>query len=107
VPGLDAAFAALADPTRRSLLERLRSGPATVGELASPLPMSLVAVQKHLAVLESAGLVGSRKVGRTRHVRLRATALREAAAWVASHERFWSERLDALGAYLDGPQGRE
>lgn len=97
---LDRTFAALADPTRRGLLATLRSGGRTVGELAEPLPISLVAVIKHLAVLERAGLVRRTRRGRTVVCELRATPLTDAADWIAAYRDFWSDRLDGLTAYL-------
>jgi DNA-binding transcriptional ArsR family regulator len=98
--GLDAAFAALADPTRRSIVARLASSERSVGELAKPLPMSLPAVSKHLRILEGAGLVARRKVGRTHVLRLVPAALEPAQDWIARHRAFWTSRLDALGRYL-------
>ena len=98
---LDRCFAALADPTRRALVERLARGEATLGQLAEPLPMSLVAVQKHVRVLEAAGLVTTRKAGRARHVRLRARPMKTAVNWMQQYRLFWEERLDALGDLLE------
>lgn len=95
-PLLGRTFAALADPTRRHLVERLVDGDATLGELAEPLPMSLVAVQKHVRVLEDAGLVSTRKVGRSRHVRLRAAPMKQAVEWMQRYRDFWEPRLDRL-----------
>jgi DNA-binding transcriptional ArsR family regulator len=97
---LDRTFAALADPTRRALVTALISGERSVSDLAAPLPMSLVAVSKHLAVLERAGLVIRRKKGRIRFCALRPAALSEAADWVDWHRRFWTERLDSLHHHL-------
>ncbi|HVT59320.1 MAG TPA: metalloregulator ArsR/SmtB family transcription factor [Thermoanaerobaculia bacterium] len=97
---LDATFAALADPTRRAILERLLRGKASVGELAAPFPISLPAVSRHLRVLERAGLVDRRRLGRQRQVRLRAAALREAEAWLARYRQFWTDRFDDLEAFL-------
>lgn len=93
---LDRAFAALADPTRRTLLARLEGGERTLSALASPLPISLMAVQKHVRVLEEAGLVATRKLGRSRHVRLRAHGLERAADWIKQSEARWNAAFDRL-----------
>jgi DNA-binding transcriptional ArsR family regulator len=98
---LDLTFAALADPTRRHLLARLADGPATVGHLAAPVPMSLVAVGKHLAVLERARLVDRAKAGRTVVCALRAAPLGQASRWLEDYRGFWHDRLDSLAAYLE------
>jgi len=97
---LDAVFAALADPTRRRLAERLGDGPAAVSELARPLPMSLPAVVQHLQVLEACGLVRSEKVGRVRTCRLEVTQLQTVQDWIDARRRGWERRLDRLGDYL-------
>jgi DNA-binding transcriptional ArsR family regulator len=97
---LDRAFAALADPTRRALVATLAEGSRTVGELAAPLPMSLVAVAKHLKVLESAGLLARNRVGRTVRCTLQPSALQDAARWLESYRRFWTDRIDSLHRYL-------
>lgn len=99
---LDRTFAALADPTRRALVAALTRGPRTVGELAAPLPMSLVAVGKHLVVLERAGVVDRTRDGRTVVCSLRAQGLRDAAHWLDAYHRFWSDRIDSLHRYLGG-----
>jgi DNA-binding transcriptional ArsR family regulator len=98
---LDKTFAALADPARRAMVERLVIGPATVSELALPLPMSLPAVMLHLKVLEEAGLVTSRKEGRVRTCRIDPAKLSLAEKWVSSRRIMWEHSLDRLGAYLD------
>ncbi len=98
---LDRRFAALADPTRRAIVERLSRGEATVSELATPFDMSLPAVLKHLGVLEEAGLMRSRKVGRVKHCRLEADALAPVATWVEARTAAWSQRLDALARHLE------
>lgn len=98
---LDATFAALANPTRRSLLERLAQGEATVSELAEPFTISFAGVSKHLRVLEEAGLVQRRVVGREHHLSLEGAPIADAAAWLLRYRRFWQESLDALEAYLD------
>jgi len=94
-------FAALADPTRRALVERLVQGPATVSELAKPLPMSLPAAMLHLKVLEDSGLVTSEKIGRVRTCRIDPKMLSQAEAWVAERRQMWERSLDRLGAFLD------
>lgn len=94
-------FHALADGTRRSMLERLGRGPASVSELALPLSMSLPAVVQHLQVLEQAGLVTSRKIGRVRTCELEPGALQQVERWVEARRLEWERRLDRLGAYLD------
>jgi DNA-binding transcriptional ArsR family regulator len=98
---LDKTFAALADPTRRTLVERLVQGPATVSELAKPLPMSLPAAMLHLKVLEDSGLVTSHKVGRVRTCRIDPKMLSQAEQWVAERRQMWERSLDRLGAFLD------
>ena len=94
-------FSALADPSRRSMVERLGRGPASVTELAAPLSMSLPAVMQHLRVLESSGLVHSAKAGRVRTCRINPTALRTAEDWIAGRRAELSAQLDRLGAYLE------
>jgi len=98
---LDRTFAALADPARRSMVERLAQGPASVSELAAPLPMSLPAVMLHLKVLEDCGLVTSEKQGRVRTCRIEPQMLSEAEKWVSQRRQLWERNLDRLGAYLD------
>jgi len=98
---LDRTFAALADPTRRTLLARLGEGNLSVSELARPLPMSLPAVMKHLAVLSDAGLIVRRKTGRTVACELVATPMEQAVDWLNRYQRFWSERLDRLAAFVE------
>ena len=97
---LDLMFAALADTSRRSMVERLSRGPASVKELAAPLPMSLPAVLQHLHVLETSGLVRSEKVGRVRTCRLEPVALQTAERWIADRRAGWVRHLDRLGEYL-------
>ena len=97
---LDLAFQALADPTRRAIVERLTQSPAPVGELARPLAMSLPGVMQHLAVLEAAGLVRSEKHGRVRVCRMNPEALSLAEQWIEARRREWERRLDRLGDYL-------
>ncbi|HEY1722294.1 MAG TPA: metalloregulator ArsR/SmtB family transcription factor [Magnetospirillaceae bacterium] len=97
---LDQTFQALADPTRREMIERLSRGPASVSELAKPLAMSLPAVLQHLQILETSGLVKTEKVGRVRTCRIETKALRAAEQWVAERRAMWERRLDRLGEYL-------
>jgi DNA-binding transcriptional ArsR family regulator len=98
---LDATFAALSDPTRRAMFERLAQGECSVTELAAPFSMSLPAITKHLHVLKRAGLIEQRKEGRKRPCRLAPTGLRQAGAWIAAYRKFWDTRLDALADYLE------
>jgi DNA-binding transcriptional ArsR family regulator len=102
---LDLVFQALADPSRRSMVERLTRGPASVSELAQPLAMSLPAVVQHLQVLESSGLVRSEKVGRVRTCRIEPKVLTVAEQWISDRRTLWESRLDRLGDYLaDTPE---
>jgi len=97
---LDRAFKALADPTRRTIVERLTREPASVSDLARPLAMSLPAVMQHLAVLEASGLVRSEKSGRVRTCRVDPEALSLAERWISDRRLEWERRLDRLGDYL-------
>jgi len=97
---LDRVFHALADSTRRDMVERLIRGPASVSELAEPLTMSLPAVMQHIQVLEACHLVRSEKVGRVRTCRLEPGPLRMAEAWIGHQRTAWEHRLDQLGGYL-------
>jgi DNA-binding transcriptional ArsR family regulator len=97
---LDLVFQALADPSRRAIVERLSQGSATVSELAAPLPMSLPGVVQHLQVLEASGLVLSEKVGRVRTCRLDLKMLGSAQNWITERREMWERRLDRLGQYL-------
>jgi len=97
---LDRVFAALADGTRRQVLAALGEGPSSVSALAEPHGMSLTGFMKHLRVLEDAGLIQREKSGRVVHCDLNAGPLQEAAVWLSRYRKFWSERFDALGAYL-------
>ena len=98
---LDKTFAALADPARRAMVERLVQGPASVSELARPLPMSLPAVMLHLKVLEESGLVTSRKEGRVRTCRIEPKMLSQAEKWVGERRQMWERSLDRLDQFLD------
>ena len=97
---LDRVFHALADPSRRGLVERLSRSPASVSELARPLDMTLAAVVQHLQVLEASGLVSSEKVGRVRTCRIEPAALRTSEQWIGERQASWERRLDRLGDYL-------
>lgn len=97
---LSRIFAALADPTRRAILVRLKQGPASVAELGAPFAMSGPAVSKHLRVLEGAGLVSRAKVAQSRPARLQAVPLRRVLVWTEEFRRFWDERYDRLDDYL-------
>jgi DNA-binding transcriptional ArsR family regulator len=97
---VDRVFHALADPSRRLIVERLSRGPASVSELADPLPMSLPAVLQHLQVLERSGLVRSEKLGRVRTCRVEPAALRPMERWIDERRASWERRLDRLGDYL-------
>ncbi len=100
-PQIDRTFAALADPTRRSVLERLGSGEATITELAQPFGISLTGMKKHVRLLEDAGLVTTEKVGRSRQCRLGPRRLDDVADWVGVYRRMLDERLDRFGALID------
>src|SRR5918911_2191012 len=97
---LDRVFQALADPSRRVMVERLTRGPASVSELAKPLDMSLPAVVQHLHVLEASGLVRSDKIGRMRTCRIEPAALRPVEQWISARRTSWERRLERLGEYL-------
>src|SRR5580704_6390093 len=99
-PPVDEVFRALGDPTRRTMVEHLVLGQASVSQLAQPLEITLSAVVQHLAILESSGLVSSEKVGRTRTCRIEPVGLRLAADWFAGQRALWERRLDRLGEVL-------
>jgi DNA-binding transcriptional ArsR family regulator len=102
---LDRTFSALADPTRRDILERLGRGRATISELAEPYGMSLTGLKKHVRILEEADLVSTEKVGRTRQCRLGPGRLVDAAQWIEMYQRHWDSRLDRLETYLERKKG--
>jgi len=102
---LDQAFAALADPTRRGILERLGDGEATISELAAPFEISLTGVKKHVQVLEEAELVSTEKVGRARRCRLGPRRLDDLESWIESYRRTLEARLDRLGEFLERTKG--
>jgi DNA-binding transcriptional ArsR family regulator len=97
---LDAAFAALADPTRRAIVSRLAEGDATVSELAAPFAMSLPAVSKHLKVLERSGLISRGRDAQFRPCHLEVQALDDTLDWISVHRRIWDERFDKLDVHL-------
>ena len=104
-PALDAGFGALSDPTRRGILERLGNADASISDLASDFEMTLTGIKKHVAVLEDAGLVSTRKVGRVRQCRLGPGRRDEETAWIARHEQMLEARLDRLGDFLQRTKG--
>ena len=101
VPELDSTFGALSNPTRRALLATLALGEATVTELAQPHNISLAAISKHIQILERAGLVRRRRVGRIHHISLEASPLLDAFDWLAAYQDFWDESLDSLVGLLE------
>ena len=98
---LDTVFHALADPTRRGMLASLALGEKSIGELAEPFKMTLAGASKHVKVLEDAGLLARRKIGRTHLIRIEAKPLEEAERWLRQWERFWNVRLDRLEALIE------
>jgi len=97
---LNRIFSALADPTRRAILQRLTNRPATINEIAEPFPFSLNAISKHVMVLERAGLLRREIRGREHHCWIEPYPLRQADAWLRRYKQFWEPRLDALEAYV-------
>ena len=106
-PALDLAFQALADPTRRFMVARLSRGPASVSELARPLPISLPAVLQHLQMLEASGLGRSEKNGRVRTCRIEPETLSTAERWIQEQRALWEAQLDRLEDFLADIQGKE
>ena len=104
---LDRTFGALADPTRRRILEQLAHGDRCVTDLARPYSMSLPAVSKHLRVLEKAGLIRRRRDGRVHHLKLEAAPMQQAQRWIEAYRRFWEESFDRLDEYLKELQTKE
>ena len=104
---LDRTFGALADPTRRRILARLRKGEGCVTDLARPYAISLAAVSKHLMVLEKAGLVKRRRDGRVHSLRLEAQPMQEAQAWINRYREFWEGNVDRFEKYLDKLEEKE
>jgi len=104
---LDLAFSALADPTRRAIVRHLARGEASISELARPLPISLQAVSKHIGVLEAAGIVARRRIGRTRRVRLHGAPIAAVGTWAREMEAFWNSAIDALQRHVEHPEARD
>jgi DNA-binding transcriptional ArsR family regulator len=104
---LDSTFAALADPTRRAILDCLALGEASVTTLAEPFPISLPAISRHLKVLERAGLIGRGRDAQWRPCRLEPAPLKDAAHWLEQYRRFWEESFDRLADYLGDLGGKE
>jgi DNA-binding transcriptional ArsR family regulator len=104
---LDQTFAALSDPTRRGILERLGRGRATISELAEPFGISLTGLKKHVSVLEDAGLVRTEKIGRTRWCTLGPQELDEVQRWIVGYRLMLEDRLDRLGELLERTKGQE
>ncbi len=104
---LDRTFAALADPTRRRILEHLAGGDRCVTDLARPYRMSLPAVSKHLRVLERAGLLRRKRDGRVHHLKLEAKPMQQAQAWIGEYRKFWEDNFDRLDEYLKQLQTEE
>jgi DNA-binding transcriptional ArsR family regulator len=104
---LDAAFHALADPTRRAVISRLTQGAAPVKELAQPFAMGLPSFMKHLGVLERDGLISSEKVGRVRTCRVNTERLAAAESWLSEQRAIWQARTDRLAAYVERPDAEE
>lgn len=102
---IDRTFSALADPTRRDLLERLSRGSATISELAEPYGISLTGMKKHVQVLEDAGLVTTQKVGRARRCSLGPRRLEDVEDWIGSYRRMLEDRLDRFGELLERTKG--
>ena len=104
---LDTTFQALSDPTRRGMLASLALGEKSIGELAEPFSMSFAGASKHVKVLEDAGLIARRKVGRTHIIRIDAKPLEEAERWLRQWEKFWTVRLDRLEALIERDNSKE
>jgi DNA-binding transcriptional ArsR family regulator len=104
---LDAAFSALADPTRRAILARLALGETTVNELAEPFDMSLPNISKHLKVLENAGLISRSRDAQRRPCKIEPAPLKEVSAWVEAYRKLWDERFDRLDDYLKQLQDKK
>ena len=106
-PRLDAVFSALADPTRRRMVERLARGELTIGALASEFPISQPAISKHIKVLEASGLIAREIRGREHHCRLEPATMRAAASWLDTQQRYWNAALDRLDEYLSRTSPRK
>ena len=104
---LDHVFSALADPTRRAILERLARGTSSVTELAEPHDMSLPAVSKHLRILEEAGLISRTRDGRVHRMQISSKPMKDALAWLEGYRKFWEERFDSLEEILKNPKNKK
>src|SRR3954449_8401151 len=104
---LDTTFRALADPTRRGMIASLALGDKSMAELAEPFAMSFAGASKHVKVLEDAGLIARRKIGRTHLISIDAKPLEEAERWMRQWERFWNARLDRLQALVESDKGKD
>jgi DNA-binding transcriptional ArsR family regulator len=104
---LDAAFAALSDRTRRGILERLGRGEASISDLAASFDMTLTGVKKHMRVLEEAGLVTTKKIGRVRYCRLGPSRLENETTWIEMYRQMLEARLDSLGEFLERTKGAQ
>ncbi|MFL5911042.1 MAG: ArsR/SmtB family transcription factor [Gaiellaceae bacterium] len=104
---IDRTFFALSDPTRRSILERLAGGPATIGELAAPFGLTLNGVKKHVGILEEVDLVKTTKVGRSRECRIGPAELEDITGWIDSYREELERRLDRFGAYVEARAGSD
>ena len=103
---LDATFRALSDPTRRGMLANLALGEKSIGELAEPFAMTFAGASKHVKVLEEAGLIARRKIGRTHLIKIEAKPLEEAERWLRQWEKFWTANLDRLEALIERDKGK-
>jgi len=106
-PPLDTGFAALSDPTRRGILERLGRGDASISDLAAKFGMTLTGIKKHVQILEAAGLVLTEKVGRVRHCRLGPERLEDETTWIAGHRQMLEGRFDRLGEFIERTKGAQ
>ena len=104
---LDSVFRALADPTRRAVIQQLGQGPASVSELAKPFNMALPSFMKHIGVLEESGLIGSEKIGRVRRCKIEPEKMAIAQAWLEEQSALWEERLDRFEAHLKNAKKEE
>jgi DNA-binding transcriptional ArsR family regulator len=104
---LDEVFSALSDPTRRTILERLRQGQASITEIAEPFEISLPAISKHLKVLEKAGLISNVKEGRTHYLHLNPQPMKAALEWLEFYRQMWEEQLDSLADFLEETEPHE
>ncbi len=104
---LNSVFHALADPTRRAVIQQLGRGSATVSELAEPFNMALPSFMKHIGVLEASGLIGSKKVGRVRTCKIKGKRMAAAETWMSEQRALWEGRLDRLSEYVENNLAKE